>query len=338
MATGEIPSRARARRDARYGMRRPLVLVAVLAGSVCSALVGLVTSAPALDLHAATTSYYENDASSGVLYRQGAQAGRSGAAGIVILDFGRPAQSGAVTGTMSFRGTFIPLAAVAVGVESYVRAYYHYAPSHTTLDVAVGTNNSCGPGQPCGATTCGCSDEPDALGLWGAQFAYTVEEIGAWARNFRARNGFTDDVRIIAADDAEPAYDPGFTNTYEMLKGYADAVGGTRPAMVDIGSAEGTYWTEKELFQVAYGLPPDVPMPQVYYPGQAGQWAALLSYAKSRLGKRVTVFGLLTKDPSNNDPATVGPASAYVALVNLLARVTGQSSIPWVSTIRFSIR
>jgi hypothetical protein len=310
----------------------------MLAGSLCLAVTSPGTSASALGLYGATTSYYENDANNSVLYQQGVQAGKTGAQGIVIVDFGRPAQSGPVMGTLSFRGSFISLAAVTAGVESYIRGYYRYAPSHTTLDIAVGTNNSCGPGQPCGATTCGCSDEPDDLGLWGGQFAYTVEEIGAWARNFRARNGFTDDVRVIAADDAEPAYDPGFTNTYTVLKGYADAVGGTRPAMVDTGSAEGTYWTKKELFQVAYGFPPDVPMPQVYYPGQAGQWGALLMYAKSRLGKRVTIFGILTMDPSNRDPATVPPASAYAALANVLARVTGQSSIPWVSTIRFSKR
>jgi len=277
-----------------------------------------------------TTSYYERNANPRALYHQGAQAGKAGAQGIVILDFGRPADDGVSYGTMSFSGTFVPFASMALGVESYIRGYYRYAPSYTNLNVGVGTNNSCGPGQPCGTVlSCGCPDEPSDFVAWGAQWALLVEQAGGWARALRADNGFTDDVHVVAADDAEPAYDPGYENTYEVLAGYAETVGGTFPTMVDYGSADADFWTEAELFQVAYGFRPDVPMPQIYYPNQAAQWADLMSYAKARRGEVMSIYGVLTTGAGTNSPET-----AYFDMLSAAAVVSNQSSIPWLSTIR----
>jgi len=263
-----------------------------------------------------------------VLYRQGEAAGKTAAQGIVILDFGRPADDGSHYGTMGFAGPFISFASISRGVENYIRGYYRYAPSYTTLDVAVGTNNSCGSGQPCGDAICGCRDEPADFSVWGAELAMTVITIGAWAANLRARDGFTDNVRVVAADDAEPAYDPGYTNTYDLLQGYASTVRGSFPAMVDYGSAEASYWTEPQLFQVAYGFRPDVPMPQVYYASEAADWGGLLRYAKARRGKVISIFGVLTEGRGTN-----GPQAAYTDMLQALSKVTDQRSIPWVSTI-----
>ena len=257
-------------------------------------------------------------------------AGRSAAQGIVILDFGRPADDGVSYGTMGFGGPFIPFTSITRGVENYIRGYYRFAPSYTTLDVAVGTNNSCGPSQPCGAGTgtCGCPDEPSNFAFWGSQLALTVMKIGTWATELKARDGYTDNVEVVAADDAEPAYDPGYSNTYDLLAGYAATVRGTAPAMVDYGSAEASYWTERQLLQVAYGFRPDVPMPQVYYASEAADWGALLRYAKARRGQVMTIFGVLTEGPGTN-----GPGAAYSDMLGAIAKVTDQRSIPWLSTI-----
>jgi hypothetical protein len=275
-----------------------------------------------------TTSYYERSGNPLRLYRQGEVAGRTAAQGIVILDFGRPGYEGGRYGTMGFGGPFIPFTSIERSVENYIRGYYRYAPRYTTLDVAVGTNNSCGPGQPCGQTLCGCPDEPPDFTVWGAQLALTVMRIDAWARDLKAVDGFTDDVRTVAADDAEPAYDPGYGNTYDLLEGYARTIGGPAPAMVDYGSAEASYWTERQLFQVAYGFRPDVPMPQVYYPSEAADWEALLRYAKDRRGEIMAIFGVLTEGPGTNSPQ-----AAYSEMLRALSTVTGQRSIPWLSTI-----
>jgi len=317
---------ARRRRISRRRHRAvALAVVASLAVPATSSAVYAATPPPR------TISYYERSGNPLSLYRQGEEAGRSDAQGIVILDFGRPADNGVTYGTMGFAGPFIPFTSITRGVENYIRGYYRSAPSSTTLDVAVGTNNSCGTGQPCGEGTdiCGCPDEPPDYAFWGSQLALTVMRIGAWATDLKARDGYTDNVKVVAADDAEPAYDPGYTNTYDLLEGYARAVGGSSPAMVDYGSAEASYWTEHQLLQVAYGFRPDVPMPQVYYASEAADWGALLSYAKARRREVMTIFGVLTEGRGTN-----GPEAAYSDMLQAISGVTDQRSIPWLSTIR----
>jgi hypothetical protein len=276
-----------------------------------------------------TSSYYEGSANPSHLYLQGEQAGSSSAQGIVILDFGRPAVANGVYGTFGFGNVLIPFSSIAAGVESYIKGYYRLAPRYTALNVAVGTNNSCGTGQPCGPSQviCGCPDEPSDFTAWGQQFAYTVEEIGAWTNAFKARERFTDDVRVVAADDIEPAYDPAYLNTYDLLRGYADAVGGYFPPLVDYGSADANVWTDDELLQVAYGFAPDVPMPEIYYSPDAAEWAALLSYAKAVSGRSREIYGVLTA------AGTSSPEVAYIEMLDALAPITNQHSIPWLSTI-----
>lgn len=270
-----------------------------------------------------TTSYYEQTSSRAALYLQGEAAGKAGSEGIVILDFGRPANDGAGYGTLGFGTRFISLSAVVAGVESFVTAYFRYAPPGLTLDVAVGTSNSCGTGQPCGARICGCIDEPASFYAFGAAWALTVERLRSWAYALGATGGYRDVVRVVAGDDAEPAYDPGYRNTYELLLGYAQTVGGQEPAMVDYGSAEG-FWTDAQLFQVAYGFPPDVPMPQIYFAYQASQWAHLLAYAKASHHVTVTIFGVL---------AGGDPVAAYAEMLGATSQVTHQQAIPWLSRL-----
>ena len=278
---------------------------------------------------ATTRSYYENNANPLRLYSQGGRAGRAAAQGLVVLDFGRPASAGLVDGTMSFTSRFLPFAWVARGVESYILAYYRKAPPGTTLYVAIGTNNSCTYLAPCGVGICGCRDEPTSYFSWGEALAATVEQVGAWSAALRYKRGYSDLVQVVAADDAEPAFDPGFTNTYDVLAGYAAAVGGTQPALVDDGSAEPHYWTEDQLLQVAYGFRPDIPMPQVYFPVQAAEWAALTRYAMRRYHRSVQIFGVMAQD----GPSPTAAALAYTNMLRALARTTHQLSIPWLSAI-----
>lgn len=278
-----------------------------------------------------TTSYYEVNANPGRLYQQGKTAGRAGAQGIVILDFGRPAYLGTSYGTVGFDDTFITMDAIGLAVENYVQGYFRTAPANTRLDVAIGTNDSCGTAQPCGGIVCGCTEEPPDFAAWGSQFALWVETINNWAQQTKLHYHFTDVVRVIAADDAEPAFDPGYLNTYNLLAGYARTVGGTAPAMVDFGSAEANYWTEAQLYQVAYGFRPDVAMPEIYYPQDAADWAALLRYAKDEAGKVMSIYGVLAG--LGGVGGTTTPETAYTAMLAVAARISHQDAIPWLSTI-----
>jgi hypothetical protein len=303
-----------------------LVLLMATVWSVGSFSTSVASAAAVTPPH--TTSYYERNANPAVLYRQGEQAGKADAQGVVILDFGRPAYLDGTDGTWSYSDAFVSLVSIASAVESYVSAYYRYAPSYATLNVAVGTNNSCGTGQPCGGIICGCPDEPPSFTAWGGEFALSVEQLDAWVTRVKAQNGFSDDVRIVAADDAEPGFDPGFDNTYNLLNSYATTVGGAYPAMVDYGSADPHFWTERQLFKIAYGLRPDIPMPEIYNSSNAAEWVALLRYAKTQHHESVPIYGVLTGGSGTNSPRT-----AVAEMLHAAANVTDQQSIGWSSTI-----
>lgn len=276
-----------------------------------------------------TTSYYETSASPTVLSGQGQAAGNAATQGLVVLDFGRPASDGSSDGTLDFSHNVVSFAAIRAGVEGYVMAYYHAAPDNTRLDVVVGTNDSCGTYQPCGSVVCGCPYEPTSYVTWGQELADTVEQLDAWSARVAATNGFTDTVHVWAGDDAEPDFDPGFNNTKYVMQGYAETVGGSYPPMVDYGSADPGIWTEDELLQVANGFSPNVAMPEMYTPGQVAEWASLVSYARSQHGETVTLYGVLTV-ATGTEPAQNAAGDTLAAL----ARVSGQSSIRWISTIR----
>jgi hypothetical protein len=275
-----------------------------------------------------TTSYYETSASAAALNHQGQSAGQSGTQGLVVLDFGRPASDGTNDGTIDFSHSFVSFANITAGVESYVMGYYNAAPADTTLDVVVGTNDSCGVSQPCGSVVCGCPDEPSSYITWGQELAKTVEQLNAWSAHVASSNGFTDTVHVWAGDDAEPAFDPGFNNTKYVMQGYAQTVGGSYPPMVDYGSADPGIWTNDELLQIANGFSPNVAMPEMYTPSQVAEWAALVSYAKAHEGEEVTLFGVMTVSAG-----TERPQNAAADTLAALAPVSGQRTIRWVSTI-----
>ncbi len=306
--------------------RRATAITIVLAGVLLAPLtsVGGTVGAAA----APSTSFYEQSASGQALYYQGEAAGQAGTQGLVILDFGRPASDGSSDGTLSFSRTFLSFAAISTGVENYIMGYYNYAPASTTLDVVVGTNDSCGLYQPCRGIVCGCPYEPANYITWGKELAEAVEQLGEWSAQFGSSNGYTDTVRVVAGDDAEPAFDPGYYNTYDVMEGYAQVVGGSYPPMVDYGSADPGYWSEDQLLQVANNFPPNVAMPEIYNSAQAAEWAGLVAYAKSKYDEAVTLYGVLT-----TAAGTLTPQDAVSQTLGDLAPITSQTSVGWVSAI-----
>jgi len=274
-----------------------------------------------------TVSHYEASIDPSALVAQGRAAGETGAGGLAILDFGRPAVDGSTSGTIDFDGNFISLNTIATVTLDYVRGYFASAPPALHLAVAIGTNNSCGSGQPCGTTVCGCKFEPPSFATWGAELAATVEQTQSSVNSLRGHSGYSDLVEVVAGDDAEPAFDPEYQNTHDLLAGYADAVGGFQPAMVDFGSAEPGFWSNGQLLQVADGFGPDVAVPEAYSGSEVSTWAALVAYAESR-GRVITVFGVLT-----NTAKGYSPRVAYSSLLNAIQPITGQTSIRWSSDI-----
>jgi hypothetical protein len=302
-----------------------LTLAVVTAGVVAG--VGMTASgASSPPAQPPTASHYEATADPGTLLAQGQAAGRAGSQGLVILDFGRPASVGSATGTDDFSGTFTSFASIISAAESFVDGYFTTAPAHLQLDVVIGTNDSCGPGQPCGTVVCGCNDEPQDFGAWGAQLASSVMQVDAYTNSLKSRSGYTDTVTVMAGDDAEPAFDPEYHNTYDLMAGYAAAVDGYQPAMVDYGSADAGYWSDSQLLQIADGFKPNLAVPEIYTSTDSTAWSSLVSFARAN-GQTMTVYGVLTTASGNL------PQDSYSQLVGTLQPITGQNAIRWSTTI-----
>jgi hypothetical protein len=309
-------------------VRRIVVLtISILSIVSITVVTGVPASAASsTPVQTPTASHYEATTDAGTLVAQGQAAGHVGAQGLVILDFGRPAVDGTVPGTEDFSGTFDSFASIVSAAESFVQGYFAAAPGHLQLDVAIGTNNSCGPGQPCGTAICGCTNEPQDFGAWGAQLASSVMEVDARTAAIKSHSGFTDTVTVIAGDDAEPAFDPEYHNTYDLMAGYSATVNGYQPAMVDYGSADAGFWSEGQLLQIADGFKPNLPVPEIYTAADATEWGSLVTFARQS-GRTMTVYGVLTT------PTGSVPEESYSALVGTLQPITGQSAIRWPTTI-----
>lgn len=278
-----------------------------------------------------TITRYEHDADAWVTFQQGAADGRAHLSGAAILDFGRPASDASGNpATLDFGGHLDPLSEVVSALERYIDGYRLYAPAGSKLVVLAGTNDSCGAGQPCGSGTCGCANEPPSYLAWGQAWGAAVTAVDDYATT--TAPGYDVEVRAGGADDAEPGFDPGYTNTYETLAGYAEAT--ARP-MLDYGSLDGgpgaSFWTAAQMYQVAYGFRPDAPFPEIYYPGMAGEWADLSHWAAVHASGSMTMSGVLTEYPRG-----YSPAQGYSSLLSALNQDypdTHQAALDWSSNV-----
>ena len=260
-----------------------------------------------------TVSRYESTADPSALNAQGAADGRAGLSGVAVLDFGRSAESDGVPSTLDFATHLDPLSSLVTAVEAYANGYRQTAPHGASMTVLLGTNDSCGTGQPCGTGTCGCVNEPADYVSWGQEWGHAVAQIGAYL----TATSSTYQATALAGGgyDAEPAYDPAFTNTFDVVAGYDDV---TDLPMIDYGSIDGGptadgFWTPEQMYLVANGLRPDAALPEIYHPGMADQWAALSHWAAVNAGGPMVFAGVLTQAPHGYTPDE-GAAALHTAL------------------------
>jgi hypothetical protein len=309
--------------------------LALTAGAMTGSGAGHGPAAAATSTVAAsptTISRYESSTDPSVLGAQGTADGRAGLSGVAILDFGRPAATGGVPATLDFGSHLDPLPVLVTAVEAYADGYRQSAPRGASMTVLLGTNDSCGTGQPCGSGTCGCENEPPDYVSWGQAWGQAVGEIGAHLS--ATASSYVATAAAGGADDAEPAYDPAFTNTYDVVAGYDEV---TTLPMIDFGSIDGGptsdgFWTPEQMYLLANGLRPDGALPEIYHPGMADQWAALSHWAAANAGGRLPFVGVLTESPAGYTPAE-GAAALHTALSNDFPD-TAQASWAWSSNMQ----
>jgi hypothetical protein len=230
----------------------------------------------------ASPSLYERTTSIKTLRAQGCVAGRRQTTGLVVLDFGkldfRPRRGG--YGTITFADRFASNRAITWAMKSYARGYSRCLPHASTahITLARGTSNY-GQGSVPSTLTAGR--------LWaGATVAFG---------NYLRRHNF-DRITAAAADDVEPAWDRGFTLTYDFFRGYAHADHGY--LLYNYGSLDGgvgTIWKLRQAFYVAGGMEEARAVPEIYNHEMARQWATLAKLSYAHYGKPIKLAGLMTQ-------------------------------------------
>jgi hypothetical protein len=267
---------------------------------------------PQPQLKTTTLSIYEHSAQPWILSDQGCSAAHRHETGIVVLDFGKPAFEHGGYGTILFSGRFAPNHKITSAVIGYARGYVSCLPNGSTasIEVARGTSNY-HPSLP------------------------SAYEAGVrWARETNrlqlmlGRKGLADHVEAAAADDAEPAWDPGFRRTRLFFHGFRAAVHGH--TLYDYGSLDGgvgAVWSARQAWYVAGGLRHTKALPEIYNSAMAQEWADLARIARG-YHRAVRFAGVMTQGTPSCD-CGLRPPAAHQALAHALgAQGIGHVPLP----------
>lgn len=285
----------------------------LLLSAAAAFVAALVLTGAALAMshpHRTTLSLYEQTASSRLLARQGCAAARRGEIGVVVLDFGKPAYSGArgAYGTIDFSDRFISNHQITVGMLGWARGYVGCLRTHSKASVTLarGTSNY----HP---------SVPSAF-VAGKRWAGAVLALQRKLQRHRLNT----QVKSAAADDAEPAWDRGFRKTRRFIQGFR--MSAYRRTLYDYGSLDGgvgAIWSARQMLFVTGGAGHTAVLPEIYYPSLAREWAQFAYVAHRRFHRRVHFAGVMTQVLPGCRPSRCGlrPREAHRALVHALASV-----------------
>jgi hypothetical protein len=264
-------------------------------------------------LRATTLSIYEHSAQPWILFAQGCKAARRHENGIVVLDFGKPAFVHGGYGTILFSNHFAPNRKITRAMLGYATGYVRCLPKGSTasIELARGTSNY-HPAVPSAYTA-------------GVRWARETNRLG----RILHRKGLDAHVEAAAADDAEPAWDPGFRKTRQFFHGFRAAVRGH--TLFDYGSLDGgvgAIWSPRQAWYVAGGLRHTKALPEIYNTAMAQQWAELARIARGRYHRAVRFAGVMTQGTSGCNCGLRPPAAHRVLAEALDAEGVGRVMLP----------
>jgi Concanavalin A-like lectin/glucanases superfamily len=296
-----------------------------------------VVSASQISYPYTTHSYYEHSASPSTLWNQGCAAGNLGSHGLVILSFGRPAYDSTTSsyGSLDYGNHFDSFAAIETAVEAYISGFWDCTPVGGPFTVVgLGITNNCpsasaGPSAPCNAS----SYVPPNYTTFGNKLADAVSVV----QNYITRPpSFSSQLAVVAADDAEPAWDPDYTATHNTIAGYTSEASSLSLTnlLYDFGSLESGYWTSEQEYYVAFLGTYEIPLPQIYYSSQAGQWADLNSYVETNYSFSIFFGGVMNQwNPPYTDCGYT-PHQGYAAMLNEIKNdILQQKSMKYLTDI-----
>jgi hypothetical protein len=264
-------------------------------------------------LRATTLSLYEHTIHPWILSAQGCSAGRRHENGVVVLDFGKPAYERGGYGTVLFSGRFATNHHITTAMLGYARGYVRCLPNGSTasIEIARGTSNY----HPA---------VPSAYEA-GVRWARETNRLG----RILSRTGLDAHVEAAAADDAEPAWDPGFRRTREFFHGFRMAVHGH--TLFNFGSLDGgvgAIWSARQAWYISGGLRHTKALPEIYNSAMAEEWAELARIASGRYHRGVHFAGVMTQGTPSCSCGLRPPAAHRLLAEALEARGVGHVLLP----------
>ena len=248
------------------------------------------------DVPATTSSIYESTTDASTMYDQGCQAARR-APGLIILDWGQPVYFGNDTyGTYDFGGNDDTDTAILHAAANFAQGVWDCRTTSTDIALTLGESNY-------------YSDQaiPLTTAAWyadGQQWGMLVNRL----QSFLTTNHYTV-VGANGAGDLEVEW-ANFALTSSLVNGYNSV---TAHVYFDFGDDSPGWWSNYDVWYVAYGAWDNLPLPEIYYQGDATyDWEALDVWACRDEGGPMYFKGSMAEDV----PGTNSPEQAFTDLYN----------------------
>lgn len=251
---------------------------------------------------------------------------------LVVLDIGAQENDlpgGAWGVKLSTTPTKVPDTQLVTLLQSYLAGYGGCMSATGKLLLAVATNNDSRQYYTSG-TVCPLppTGSPDPLGTeGGAEWASVISQLATSAAGYPG-------ITVAGSNDIEP----DFAGCVSQASAWITALlANTSGPYVFIGSADGcpsalgstsacaAGWTQQQIYSLAYGLDTtrSIPLPQIYTPGMAVQWANI-----SRNGASAISFGGALSEVAacgaGGGCASLSSSSAWNYLSNQLSVSAGR--------------
>lgn len=246
-----------------------------------------------------TISLYESTTNAAAMRSQGCSAARK-APGLIVLDWGQPVYFGNGTyGTYDFGGHDDTDTAIFHAVATFAQGIWLCRTRTTNIALAIGESNYY---------------SGHAIPLTNAAWYADGQQWGRMINNIQSflTNNHYNIIGVHGAGDLEVEW-LSFALTKSLVDGYNSV---TSHLYFDFGDASPGWWSNYQIWYVAYGARDNVPLPEIYYTADATyDWAALSRWACSYASGPIYFKGAM----SENLWGTNSPNKAFSDLYNALA-------------------
>lgn len=317
--------RAHRRRLRRSAAAVALCLVAAIASVGPASAQTLPAAAPP---DGVDDSYYVTSSNSQLIFDMGCQDGKvdathGAAQRLTILDFGGQYADG--SGTKPVVGPLeLTNAQIENLTENYALGWYVCVGSDfsAVLTLGIGTNNSL----------------RDVTNSGGATWANVVAAVA------NAEAPITKRIVVDGANDMETEWSTPAA-ALSWAAGYGAA--GTGSYYFDYGDAGGcpqttatngpcnNGWNQRDVWEVSWGEPTALPLPEIYYAANAAQWTQISKYGKAAVhGAAINFTGDLSEFSA--DPTTLNPTDAWTSLATSLKSAAQTTrGTQWLTSIQW---